>query len=81
VFSFACVLRLSPPSRKTLRPHIKVITERKQVFKERVRPLAATIIKKSHGRDMQSFLRAMLQNLWAGVVRARPPPICQANFC
>jgi len=67
--SFACVLRLGAGSRKTQRPHDKF-------FKERGRPLAATTIKKLHGRGMQSFLRTVLQNqklLGVGVVRARSP--------
>jgi molybdopterin synthase catalytic subunit len=36
------------------------LQKEKQVFKERVRPFAATILKKSHGCGMQSFLRTAL---------------------
>jgi hypothetical protein len=46
---------------KPQRPHIKLLTERKQFFKEQVRPLAATTIKKSHGRGMQSFSQTTLE--------------------
>jgi len=69
-------------SRKTQRPHNKSFKERKQVFKERVRPLSRLQQTKNfHEGGRQSFSRITLQNqnCWGGRGAGTPAPLCQGT--
>jgi hypothetical protein len=61
------------------RPHSKFSKQKRNKEKERVRPLAATTIKKIQDRGMQSLFQTILENeLLGGRAPTHAPP---KQFC